>query len=77
MVSPRLIRPGFFVCCWCFVLCCAVFLFCFAEEMLGLSESKALVTNERLLELMHPSNPGLPYIYEDFSNWGNTATDLP
>lgn len=49
---------------------------CWAEEMLGLGHSNELVTNERLLELMHPSNPGLPYIYEDFINWGNTATDL-
>ncbi|CAM9998005.1 unnamed protein product, partial [Ectocarpus fasciculatus] len=44
----------------------------FTEAVLGLGDGTAFMTNERLLELLHPSNPAVPYIYEDFAKWGTS-----
>lgn len=52
------------------------FFFFFAAELLGIGSGKSRLTNERLLELFHPSNAGLPYVYEDFTSWGNTDVNL-
>eukprot|EP00903_Cladosiphon_okamuranus_P013048 g12172.t1 len=48
----------------------------FTENILGLGSGKTFLTNARLLELMHPSNPGLPYIFHNFNSWGNLDVDL-
>lgn len=44
------------------------------ERMLGLGDGSELLTNADLVELLHPSNPKLPYVYEGFNKWG-TCTD--
>lgn len=62
-----------------FLLCLFVYLLIFAffaETLLGMGPGKTNFNNERLLELLHPSNAGLPYIYEDFSSWGNMVTTV-
>ncbi|CAN0323954.1 unnamed protein product [Pylaiella littoralis] len=48
----------------------------FTTELLGIGSGKSRLTNERLLELFHPSNAELPYVYEDFTSWGNTDVNL-
>ncbi|CAM9966345.1 unnamed protein product [Scytosiphon promiscuus] len=48
--------------------------FPFTEVMLGLGDGTELLTNANILELLYPSNPQLPYIYEGFGKWG-TCTD--
>ncbi len=47
-----------------------------AEKLLGIGNGTSFLTNERLLELMDPTNPEMPYVFTDFSRWGNTETDL-
>ncbi|CAB1114283.1 unnamed protein product [Ectocarpus sp. CCAP 1310/34] len=44
------------------------------EQTLGLGEGSELLTNADLTEILHPSNPKLPYLYEAFGKWG-TCTD--
>lgn len=44
----------------------------FTENLLGLGTGKTFITNQQLLELMHPKNPQMPYVYESFAQWGNT-----
>lgn len=47
-----------------------------AENILGLGSGKTFLTNERLIELIRPSNAGMPYLYENFNNWGEMELDL-
>lgn len=42
--------------------------------MLGMGDSTELLTNAGILELLHPTNPKVPYLYEGFEKWG-TCTD--
>ncbi|CAN0296786.1 unnamed protein product [Pylaiella littoralis] len=49
-------------------------LYPFTERMLGFGDGSEFLTNERLLELLHPLNPKVPYLYEGFEKWG-TCTD--
>ncbi|CAM9741455.1 unnamed protein product [Pylaiella littoralis] len=46
----------------------------FTEIMLGIGDGSELLTNEEIQQLLHPSNPAVPYLYEDFGTWG-TCTD--
>ncbi|CAB1114279.1 TYR [Ectocarpus sp. CCAP 1310/34] len=49
-------------------------LYPWTERMLGLGDGTELLTNSDLVEILHPSNPKLPYVYEGFNKWG-TCTD--
>ena len=41
-----------------------------AELMLGMGNGTRLLTNAEILELLHPSNPRVTYLYEGFQKWG-------
>ncbi|CAM9961289.1 unnamed protein product [Scytosiphon promiscuus] len=47
----------------------------FTEASLGFGTGRTFMTNERILELMHPKNPAMTYIYEDFAAWGTSGSD--
>lgn len=42
-----------------------------AEIDLGYGDSADLLTNSQLQLLLHPANPGLPYLYDKINTWGN------
>ncbi|CAM9833779.1 unnamed protein product [Ectocarpus sp. 12 AP-2014] len=46
------------------------------ELALGLGPGEDYLTNQQLLELMYPSNPALPYVYNNLPRWGGTDTEL-
>lgn len=33
------------------------------------------MTNERILEVMHPQNPAIPFVYEKFATWGTSGSN--
>ncbi|CAM9438226.1 unnamed protein product, partial [Ectocarpus sp. 12 AP-2014] len=46
------------------------------ELAIGLGPGEDYLTNQQLLELMYPSNPALPYVYNNLPRWGGTDTEL-
>ncbi|CAB1108753.1 unnamed protein product [Ectocarpus sp. CCAP 1310/34] len=46
------------------------------ELAIGLGPGEDFLTNQQLLELMYPSNPALPQIYNNLPRWGGTDTEL-
>lgn len=69
---PNLNPPPSRVCA--FAISHSLFLETIAEKLLGLGHGTTFLTNKDILELMHPLNPQVPYIYENFAQWGNTNT---
>lgn len=37
---------------------------------LGFGDDTTLLTNDQIQQMLHPSNPEMPYLYDKFGNWG-------
>lgn len=37
---------------------------------LGFGDDTNLLTNEQIQQMLHPSNPEMPYVYNKFDAWG-------
>eukprot|EP00752_Nemacystus_decipiens_P007682 g6866.t2 len=42
----------------------------FSAYDLGYGDDTTLLTNEQIQQMLHPSNPEFPYLYDKFGNWG-------
>lgn len=47
----------------------------FTEMSLGLGTGTTFMTNEQILEVMHPQNPAVPFVYEKFATWGTSSSN--
>lgn len=44
-----------------------------AERDLGMGDGESVLTNRQIMDLIHPGNPKVPYVYNNFNAWGNVT----
>lgn len=42
-----------------------------SERDFGFGDSDELLTNQEIIDLLFPTNPKLPYVYDKFDSWGS------
>ncbi|CAM9782570.1 unnamed protein product [Ectocarpus sp. 12 AP-2014] len=46
----------------------------FTAQDLGMGAGTDLLTNRELMDILHPSNPRLPFVFEKFDTWGTAKS---
>eukprot|EP00752_Nemacystus_decipiens_P007679 g6864.t2 len=45
----------------------------FTEQAFGFGDGTEFLTNQQIIDLLSPSNPSLPYVYDKFDTWGSCS----